>query len=562
VLRTNSLSLGPDCVIDVANHSMIIQSTAAGRAAALASIRSWIRSGRNNGAWNGSGINSSAAAADLSRITGLAAILNDGGDGSVVRSELGGLPVDVNSILIKWTYNGDGDLNGTLNADDYARIDVGFASQTSTDYYSGDFNFRSQRLGRIVVKSARPEDQADLEQFLTWELFGVPVLNRTNALSNFSTSGGGTLIPVAANAGGWGGRSLINPDKNNIAPRVGFSYQPAPNIVFRGGYGVFYQFINRIGSESNLALNQPFLKAVQTSQGAGSVTPVFQLKNGFPGTTYAASVVPLYLQKNNWQDPNQRTSYVQQASFGTQIQLQPSTVFEMTWVGNWGHKMNRLRNANQGVVTGYASATQALVQFPYANLNTATSTVAGAGTHSFLEYATNDGNTRYNALELSARRTMSNSLRADRVTDPGLATTASQDVLMPTSRSVASSSSCPLVALIRMFDRIGMVLFFTTTPRITSSSLRRFSFVVTKSMDPPTTEIGSSLLIREKDCSTSRACGRNGKPGGGVSVARLRGRPAVRGSVGGGVSACGRCPARAGSTDCHSAFHTILWTDH
>ena len=179
VLQTNSLSLNPDCVIDVASHSMIIQSTAAGRAAVLASIRSWIRSGRNNGAWNGSGINSSAAAADLSRITGLAAILNDGGDGSVVRSELGGLPVDVNSILIKWTYNGDGDLNGTLNADDYARIDVGFASQTITDYYSGDFNFRSQRLGRIVVKSARPEDQADLEQFLTWELFGVPVLNRT-----------------------------------------------------------------------------------------------------------------------------------------------------------------------------------------------------------------------------------------------------------------------------------------------------------------------------------------------------------------------------------------------
>jgi hypothetical protein len=46
-------------------------------------------------------------------------------------------------------------------------------------YYSGDFNFRSQRLGRVVVKSARPEDQADLEQFLLLELFGMPVLNRT-----------------------------------------------------------------------------------------------------------------------------------------------------------------------------------------------------------------------------------------------------------------------------------------------------------------------------------------------------------------------------------------------
>jgi len=242
-----------------------------------------------------------------------------------------------------------------------------------------------------------------------YELF-APVLNRTNSVANFSPANGGTLIPAAANAGDWGSRTLINPDKNNLAPRVGFSYEAAPNIVFRGGYGVFYQFINRIGSESILALNQPFLKAVLTSQTSGSVAPVFQLKNGFPGSTYAAATVPLYLQKNNWQDPNQRTSYVQQASFGSQIQITPSSVVEATWVGNWGHKMNRLRNANQGVVTGYASPTQARVQFPYANLNTVTTTVAGAGAHSFLELATNDGNTSYNALELSARRTMTNGL--------------------------------------------------------------------------------------------------------------------------------------------------------
>jgi len=239
-----------------------------------------------------------------------------------------------------------------------------------------------------------------------YELF-APVLNRTNSLSNFSPSNGGTLYIPGAGAGSWSSRSLINADKNNLAPRFGFSLEAAPRVVFRGGYGIFYQFINRIGSESQLTLNQPFLKAVFTSQGAGSVTPVFQLKNGFPGATYAASNVPLYLQKNNWQDPNQRTSYVQQASLGTQLQISPTSIFEATWVGNWGHKMNRLRNANQGVVTGFASPTQATVVFPYANLNTATNTVAGAGQHSFLEYATNDGNTSYNALELSARRSMS-----------------------------------------------------------------------------------------------------------------------------------------------------------
>jgi hypothetical protein len=231
-----------------------------------------------------------------------------------------------------------------------------------------------------------------------YELY-APVIDRTNQVANFSPAGGGSLVPAKADAKSWGDRSLIHPDMNNIAPRVGFSYQASNRVVFRGGYGVFYQFANRIGSESQLGLNQPFLKAIFTSQGSGSVTPVFQLKNGFPGATYAASAVPLYLQKSNWQDPNQRTSYVEQASFGPQVQLNSSTVMELNWVGNWGRKMNRLRNANQGLVTGFSSPITPIVQFPYANLN-------GAGQHAFLEYATNDGNTSYHALEASVRRQM------------------------------------------------------------------------------------------------------------------------------------------------------------
>jgi hypothetical protein len=38
-------------------------------------------------------------------------------------------------------------------------------------YYTGDFNWDSQRLGRVVVLSARPEDNAGLEDFLILEFF-------------------------------------------------------------------------------------------------------------------------------------------------------------------------------------------------------------------------------------------------------------------------------------------------------------------------------------------------------------------------------------------------------
>ncbi len=39
-------------------------------------------------------------------------------------------------------------------------------------YYKGDFNWESQRLHRVVVLSARPEDNAGLEDFLIREFFG------------------------------------------------------------------------------------------------------------------------------------------------------------------------------------------------------------------------------------------------------------------------------------------------------------------------------------------------------------------------------------------------------
>lgn len=44
-------------------------------------------------------------------------------------------------------------------------------------HYSGDFNWESHRLGRVVNLSARASDQEGLEDFMLREFFGPPVLN-------------------------------------------------------------------------------------------------------------------------------------------------------------------------------------------------------------------------------------------------------------------------------------------------------------------------------------------------------------------------------------------------
>jgi hypothetical protein len=46
-------------------------------------------------------------------------------------------------------------------------------------HYTGDFNWESHRLGRVIVLSARLEDTEGLEDFLSREFFDTPVLKRS-----------------------------------------------------------------------------------------------------------------------------------------------------------------------------------------------------------------------------------------------------------------------------------------------------------------------------------------------------------------------------------------------
>jgi len=54
------------------------------------------------------------------------------------------------------------------------------------------------------------------------------------------------------------GGGLGNSQKNNFAPRVGFAYQVNPNLVVRGGFGMFYNGFENRGFSPNIGENYPF----------------------------------------------------------------------------------------------------------------------------------------------------------------------------------------------------------------------------------------------------------------------------------------------------------------
>jgi hypothetical protein len=150
--------------IDVSG-SLILKSTGAGRATALDDVAKLVVAGRNNGAWNGTGIASSAAAGDAKQLTGLAVIPNEQLDGAGNASPLfttfAGEPVDINSVLVKYTLNGDCNLDGRINFDDYWQMNQGFLSHgTKTGYRWGDINYD----GRVNFDDYWLLNQAFLKQ--------------------------------------------------------------------------------------------------------------------------------------------------------------------------------------------------------------------------------------------------------------------------------------------------------------------------------------------------------------------------------------------------------------
>jgi len=76
--------------------------------------------------------------------------------------------------------------------------------------------------------------------------FAAPALDAKNRVANFNPAGNGSM--VFASSGDLGQRSLVNPNTTNFAPRVGASFSADSKTVLRGGYGIYYTALERIGS--------------------------------------------------------------------------------------------------------------------------------------------------------------------------------------------------------------------------------------------------------------------------------------------------------------------------
>jgi outer membrane receptor protein involved in Fe transport len=170
-----------------------------------------------------------------------------------------------------------------------------------------------------------------------------PSYEQDNRMANFDPVSG-TL--VYASDGSIEDRALVKPDRNNVAPRVGAVFQITPKTVLRGGYGIFYNGLDRIGSEDQLALNPPGLRNVN-QQTTSTTTPVLMMRNGFPLNYLDAGNITLSRLLIRAANPSGVSAIFQQVSAGVERQIGQGYVLSADYVGNFGDHIAVLRNLNQ-----------------------------------------------------------------------------------------------------------------------------------------------------------------------------------------------------------------------
>ncbi len=226
---------------------------------------------------------------------------------------------------------------------------------------------------------------------IRYEYF-TPAQDRNDKLSNILPDSG--QLVTANPDGSLYERTLIRPDRNDIAPRVGFAWTATPRFVVRGGYGIFYQQTDRYGSESQMSLNPPQLLDVRGTALNANQAPVILLRDGFPAVS-PDQITPAAIR---WriQNPEQDTPIVQQFSVGPEFQLSSNMVASVEYVGNRTANGRKIRNINQGIITAPGA-----VVFPYAQY--------GYGS-AYLQQIATDGYADYNSLQARLQRRFSNGL--------------------------------------------------------------------------------------------------------------------------------------------------------
>src|SRR5262245_46360022 len=109
--------------------------------------------------------------------------------------------------------------------------------------------------------------------------YSTPYWERHNILSNYDPA---TNSMRLAKSGSVSDRALVDPDRNNFGPRLGFAYSLTPRTVVRGGYGISYVHFSRAGEGDVLPINGPQVVNAVVNQTNPTSAAFVPAERGYP----------------------------------------------------------------------------------------------------------------------------------------------------------------------------------------------------------------------------------------------------------------------------------------
>ena len=176
---------------------------------------------------------------------------------------------------------------------------------------------------------------------------GKIIVPSQQAFKSFSAYFPSNLPVETADQAGLG-RSLRTADRNNFAPRFGFSYQldHAGKTVLRGGWGMYYSHYsgNIPGDLSKGPYSATTVTTNNIVNGAPLVTLTYPFAiSGTPGTVSLMAVTPHLLN-----------SYTQQYSLSLERELTRDIGLRVSYIGSKGTQLAYRRDVNEPVASTVA----------------------------------------------------------------------------------------------------------------------------------------------------------------------------------------------------------------
>jgi hypothetical protein len=235
---------------------------------------------------------------------------------------------------------------GFATGSDWADFLLGRPQKTRADYSPGLYRFAGNAWSLFFVDDWRIAKNLTLNLGVRYE-YVSPFSEARRQLATLDAAPDFSQVAVvtAGEQGPFSGLypgSVVRPDRNNIAPRLGLAWRAPGALIVRAGYAIHYDATQYGSLAQRLAYEPPFAVA-QTNLSGPVPTPVptLTLENGFPAPLPAAIT-------NDFAVPREfPLGYAQVWVLEVERELPRGFTMAVAYTGTKGTHLARLRAPNR-----------------------------------------------------------------------------------------------------------------------------------------------------------------------------------------------------------------------